>query len=84
MGILDMIKESVSSESGIPVSEIQDSDDLVRDLGLDSLAMFEFRSAIEARIGVKIPDGDMVYIRTIGGAAEYINSLVSQHSVLTH
>jgi len=47
------------------------------DLGVDSLSMVEIALAAEERFGVKIPDGELTGLRTVGDAVDYIEKALA-------
>jgi acyl carrier protein len=66
------ITKIVSEILGIPSSEIESDHRFVEDLGADSLAMYELRSAVEDKFKLLIPDNDVVHLSTIRSIATYI------------
>lgn len=69
----DRIAAIVANLSGIPVTQLSASDRFVEDLGIDSLGMFELRTAIEREFGFVIPDGDVTHLRSISSVARYLS-----------
>jgi len=51
--------------------------DLVADLNLDSLAMYELVIELEERYGLRISDEDLDRIRTVGDIIDYIHRKVN-------
>lgn len=66
------LRKIVSAILGIPSSEIESDHRFVEDLGADSLAMYEIRSAVEDKFNLLIPDNDVVHLSTIRSIATYI------------
>jgi acyl carrier protein len=47
------------------LSQVGDDADLVRELGLDSLAMLRLLAEVEMRLGVRFPDSELSRLRTL-------------------
>jgi acyl carrier protein len=43
------------------------------DIGLDSLAFIELRTALEEEYGIEVRDEDVEHIYTLGDAIDYVN-----------
>ena len=71
------LAEIVNEVAGVPVDSIQLDKSFIDDLDIDSLSMVEVVMAAEDRFGVKIPDGDVKGLRTVGDAVAYINANAS-------
>jgi acyl carrier protein len=68
-GVRNAAAEAIGELTGTAVEQIEDSDDLVEDLGVDSMASVSLLVAIEERVGATVPDGaegSLVGIRTVG------------------
>jgi len=59
------------------VSKVQLTDDLRKDLGLDSLAMIELLFKIEEAFDLEIPNDDLSQITTVGDVIAYVEHRVS-------
>ncbi|MCX6460585.1 MAG: acyl carrier protein [Actinobacteria bacterium] len=66
------LAEIVNEVAGVPVDSIQLDKSFIDDLDIDSLSMVEVVMAAEDKFGVKIPDGDVKNLRTVGDAVTYI------------
>ena len=66
------LAEIVNEVAGVPVADIQPDKSFIDDLDIDSLSMVEVVMAAEDKFGVKIPDGDVKNLRTVGDAVTYI------------
>jgi acyl carrier protein len=63
------VAEAICELTGTAVEKIADTDDLVKDLGVDSMTSVNLLVAIEDRVGARVPDGaegSLVGIRTVG------------------
>lgn len=70
--ILDGLAVIVNEVAGVPVADVQLNKSFVDDLDIDSLSMVEVVMAAEDKWGVKIPDGDVKHLKTVGDAVTYI------------
>lgn len=66
------VKKAVSDASGLPESDLDGSNELIEQLNLDSLAIFELVIDLEEAYSLKIPDEDIDQIKTIDDAVDYI------------
>ncbi len=62
----------VSRASGIAIEKLQDEDELIRDLDMDSLGILEIAVDLESHYAVEIEDEDLDEIETIGDIIHYI------------
>ncbi len=72
MVIIDKIKELVAEQLGISKDTIQDTSNIVDDLGADSLDVIEMLMTLEEEYGITIPDDQISKVRTISEIAELI------------
>ena len=70
--IADKVKELVAEQLGISKDTIQDSSNIVEDLGADSLDVIEMLMTLEEEYGVTIPDDQIGKVRTISEIVELI------------
>jgi acyl carrier protein len=70
----DKVKEIISKQLGVDISEVTPEASFVDDLGADSLDTVELVMAFEEAFGVEIPDEDAEKITKVGDAIEYIKS----------
>lgn len=70
--ILSGLSEIVTEIGGVPVEQVRPEAKFSDDLGIDSLSMVEIITAAEDRFGVRIPDGDLGQMESVGAAADYI------------
>ena len=64
--IAEQVKEILASKLRKPASSIRLEDDLLLDLGIDSLAMAELTVLLERTIGVRIPGDELIETQTVG------------------
>jgi acyl carrier protein len=56
-------------------STIGRDEDLVEGLGIDSLQGLQILAGVEKRFALRLPDEDLVHLRTIGCIAELVEQL---------
>ncbi|MDZ4063195.1 MAG: acyl carrier protein, partial [Coriobacteriia bacterium] len=67
----------VSEVSGIPPCDIGDDDHLVDGLGIDSLGMLNVLVGLEESFRTRIPDRDVIKLKTVRTTTEYLQSVAS-------
>ncbi len=72
--MFEQLKELIVSELGVEADEVTAGASFADDLGADSLDLFELVMAIEDAFGVKIPNEDLVNIKTVQDAMDYIEA----------
>jgi acyl carrier protein len=65
--LTSLIKEKMSVKG-----EIGEPQRFTEDLGADSLDLMDFVMAVESRFTIRIPDEDLVKLRTVGDAVSYV------------
>ena len=73
------LAEIIEEVTGIGPSEVTPEKSFVDDLDIDSLSMVEIAVQTENKYGVKIPDEDLVGLRTVGDVVEYIQKLEEEN-----
>ena len=72
---LEKIREIVAELMSRDVSEINEHTRFLRDLGMDSLDVFQLMVEVEAYFGIDIRVEAISGIKTVGEAAELISTL---------
>ena len=70
----EKVKEIISKQLGVGVSEVIPEASFVEDLGADSLDTVELVMAFEEEFGIEIPDEDAEKIVKVKDAIDYINN----------
>ncbi len=70
--ILTALAAIIEEVAGTPAAEVVPSAEFQGDLDLDSLSMVEVVVAAEQKFDVRIPDGDVANLVTVGDAINYI------------
>lgn len=76
-GVLEIVRASLGDILEIDPSTINEGDSFVDDLGADSLALIELVEALEEdlgerSIGFRIEDEDLVDLKTVRDAVDYV------------
>lgn len=74
MDISEKLKQIVAAQLKIEADSIEDSTDIVDDLGADSLDIVEILMVIEEQFGVTIPDEDITGLRNLADMQVYIEN----------
>jgi acyl carrier protein len=70
----EKIKELISKQLGVDISQVTPDASFVEDLGADSLDTVELVMAFEENFGVEIPDEDAEKIAKVQDAIDYIKN----------
>ena len=73
MSVEQKVKELVSEQLNVELSEVEASKSFINDLGADSLDIVELVMAMEESFDIEIPDEAAEKIQTVGDAVKYIN-----------
>ena len=74
MDILEVIKEILAKQLKVDVDTIDESTNIIEDLGADSLDVVEMLMTIEEEYGVVVPDEVVTTFATVGDVAKYVES----------
>src|SRR6476659_9703694 len=66
------LADIVNEVAGIPADDVQLDKSFVDDLDVDSLSMVEVVVAAEEKFDVKIPDDEVMNLKTVGDAVAFI------------
>ena len=72
--MFEKIKEMIIDGLGVDESKVVETASFEKDLGADSLDLFELVMAFEDEFDVKIPVEDLETIDTVGDVVKYIES----------
>jgi acyl carrier protein len=64
--IAEMVVAVLADKLGRPPRSIRMDDDLLRDLGIDSMSMAEMTVLAEQAVGVRIPGNELLDAQTVG------------------
>lgn len=78
------VKELLSKLTGLEPAEIGDDDDLVKDLGIDSLKIIEIATNIERTYQVTVKDSQLMSLRTVKDAANLLRELLGKKNEEQH
>lgn len=72
--MLEKVKEIVAESLNVEESTLSETTSFKKDLGADSLDLFEMVMAFEEAFEVEIPSEDLEQITTVGDVVKYIES----------
>ncbi|ATL67885.1 acyl carrier protein [Nocardia terpenica] len=72
------IAEIIEEVTGIDASEVGMERSFVDDLDVDSLSLVEIVVQVEDKYGVRVPDGDLEGLRTVGDAVAYVQRMEAE------
>lgn len=72
--ILIFVQQVIAEVAGIPPANLTVYTDLLEDLELDSLALYEIVIELEEKYDLQISDEEIDKIKTIGDIVQYIDS----------
>ena len=70
--LIEELRVLLAEVVGKDVADIQPEDDLVENLGIDSLTGLRFLAVIEKKYGLRFPDHHLAEIRTLAKVRDYI------------
>jgi acyl carrier protein len=73
------VREIIGRVSRADVSSLRRDDDLVEHLGVDSLEGLQILAGVEKRFDVRLPDEELITMRTIGRIEEAVAKLRTSH-----
>ena len=76
MANIDKIKEMIASQLAIPVEQVTEEKEIVKDLGADSLDIVEMLMTLEEEYNITIPDEETVDIKTVGDIANVLGKYI--------
>ncbi|WP_101392710.1 acyl carrier protein [Streptomyces sp. TLI_146] len=79
--ILDGLAEIINEIAGVPVEEVRMGARFAEDLDIDSLSMVEVVVAAEERFDLRILDEDVMDVRTVREAVDYIANSASTRPI---
>ena len=74
MDILEAVKEILAKQLRVDIDTIDESTNIVSDLGADSLDVVEMLMTIEEEYGIVVPDDVVVTFVTVGDVARYVEN----------
>lgn len=75
LNIEQEIKEMLAKMTGTDLEEIKNEDNLVDDLGIDSLKVIEIATTLEKKYKVKVKESQMAKIRTVNDVVNIVSEL---------
>ena len=72
--IQKQVRETVANAASMEVDALRNDQDLIRDLSLDSLAVYEIVVDLEAAFDMQIADEDVERLHTINDIVAYVEA----------
>jgi acyl carrier protein len=69
------VRDVITRVSHVDVSSLGRDDDLVEHLGVDSLQGLQILAGVEKQFDVRLPDDELITLRTIGRIQEAVQKL---------
>ena len=66
------VRECIAENLGFKLDQVQPSDNLAEDLGMDDIDMVELTLALEEKYSIEIPDEDAETFHTVQNVIDYI------------
>ena len=76
--VRERVKKVVSKQLKVPLEEIKDSSDFVKNLGAESIQSLELIAAFEQEFDIIMDEDAAFEVKTVGGAAEFIKKMCDQ------
>lgn len=73
--MFEKVCEMLAEQLGIPAESIKPEQEVVKDLGADSLDVVELMMALEDEYGITLPEGDVEGIKTVQDIVDMMNNL---------
>ena len=74
MEINEKLRQIIANQLRIETDSVEDTTDIVEDLGADSLDIVEILMVIEEQFGVSIPDDEVTGLKNISDIQAYIEA----------
>jgi acyl carrier protein len=74
------VRECIAYKLEMPLSKVNEEDDLMVDLGADSLDTVEIIMAIEGEFELEIPDSYADYLHTVGDYVDFVAGKIGVHT----
>lgn len=76
--MLEAVKEIICEYVEVDEADVIAEASLRYDIGASSFDLMNIAVAVEERFGLRVPDGDLHKIKTVGDIAELLQSAVKQ------
>ncbi len=73
--MMEKLKGIIADYTTINIDEITENTEFINDLGMNSYDFMSFLGEIEDEFDIEVNERDVMNIKTVGQAAEYIKSL---------
>lgn len=73
--MFEKVCKMLGEQLGISPEEIRPEQEVVKDLGADSLDVLELMMSLEDEYGVTLPEGEVEKVKTVQDVVDLMNSL---------
>ncbi len=73
--MLEKVCKMLADQLGIPADTIKPEQEVVKDLGADSLDVVELMMALEDEYGITLPEGDVENVKTVQDIVDMMEKL---------
>lgn len=73
--MFEKVCDMLGSQLGIAADEIKPEQEIVKDLGADSLDVVELLMAVEDEYGITLPESDVENLKTVQDIVDMVSSL---------
>jgi acyl carrier protein len=77
--VMQEVKQIVAGFASMPADQIQETHDLEKDLGCDSLDLAEITMEVEEHFDISVPDDKALDLRTVGNVTDGVLQLLNTH-----
>lgn len=74
------VKELLAELTGLDAADIGETDDIIEDLGIDSLKVIEIATRVERAYKVTLKDSDLMKLRKVKDAVEFLRGLLEKRN----
>ena len=68
------VRNLIAGVTRHPIDNVLADDDLVEALGIDSLQGLQVLAGVEKQFGIRLPDDQLIHMRTIGRIADAVRA----------
>lgn len=73
--MFEEVAKILSEQLGIPVGDVKEDSEIVKDLGADSLDVVELLMTLEDKTGKTIPEDKVADVKTVGDLVKILQTL---------
>ena len=70
--IFDKVSDILVDQLGLEKEKVEDSSEIMADLGADSLDVVDIVQVLEEEFSIKVPNAEIESLKTVGDIVDYI------------